>query len=300
MPRRRGLRIAAGLATVFALSVGMASASRGGAPTTASNRRAALRDAKQLLAGVTPPAGAVLQSSGTAIGGQARLLTAALASAVAHRTWIVPSDSASVLSFVQAHLPAGSTVVSRYGGRPITQSVTRSWPAVPGILDVRWLDIEVTPRPNGDTKLYAESQSQWVITRPRGERVPPGVREVDLTEGWPGQAPFLSRRVSGGSDVRRLVRLFNSLGIVQPVGINCPSESVGPVVEIAFRDGRTGGTVALAKVSPWADFSWPAFVPGWACFAIAFNVHGRDWTPLVGNVITPVAHLLHLKFVRHG
>jgi hypothetical protein len=300
MPRRRGLRIAAGLASVFALSVGMASASRGGAPTTASNRRAAVQDARQLLAGVTPPAGAVLQSSGTAIGAHARLLTAALASAVAYRTWTVPDDPASVLAFAQAHLPPGSTVVgSGYGGRPITQSVTRSWPAVPGILDGRWLVIEVTARPDGTTRLHAEGQSQWVITRPKAEHIPAGVREVDVTEGWPGKAPFLSRRVTRRLDVHRLVTLFNSLGIVQPVGINCPSESVGPVVEVGFRASTTGETVALAKVSPWADLPWPASVPGWACFAIAFNVRGRNWTPLVGNVITPIEHLLRLKFARH-
>lgn len=312
MARRRRLRTAVSLASVVALAVGIwtlqttnrasGSAALGpqrGAPSTASNRRTAIRDAKQLLRGVVPPAGAVLQSSGTAIGAHAQLLTAALASAVAYRTWTVPGDPASVLSFVEAHLPAGSTVVSSgYGGRPITQSVTRSWPAVPGILDGRWLDIEVTPRPDGGTRLHTEGQSQWVITRPKGERIPAGVREVDITESWPGKAPFLSRRLRRRSDVRRLVTLFNSLGIVQPVAINCPSESAGPVVEIAFRAGRTGRTVALAKVSPWADFSWPTTVPGWACFAIAFNVGGRNWTPLIGNVITPIEHLLHLKFAR--
>src|SRR5580693_1360806 len=65
---------------------------------TASNRQAAIRDAKALLAGVVPPAGAVLQSSGTEIGPRASLLTTAFASAVAYNTWTVPADPASVLS----------------------------------------------------------------------------------------------------------------------------------------------------------------------------------------------------------
>jgi hypothetical protein len=311
MFRRRGLGMVVLLASVGATSLAAlalaasnsgsppASGQRGNAMTTASHRRTAIRDAKQLLRGVAPPAGAVLQSSGTAIGAHAQLLTAALASAVAYRTWTVPGDPASVLSFVQAHLPAGSRVVSSgYGGRPTTQSVTRSWPPVAGILDDRLLEIAVTPRANGGTRLYTEAQSQWVIARPTGEHIPAGVREVDVTESWPGKAPFLSRRVTRRSDVHRLVTLFNSLGIVQPVGINCPSESAGPVVEIGFREGRTGAIVALAKVSPSADLSWPASVPGWACFAIAFNVRGRNWTALVGNVITPIEHLLHLKFAR--
>jgi hypothetical protein len=269
------------------------------APTTAANRRAAVRDAKALLQRVVPPAGAVVGSSGTAIGAHARLITLALASAVAYRTWTVPSDPASVSSFVQSHLPPGSTVVSTgSGGSPLTQSVTRSWPPIRGILDDRLLDIEVTPRSDGGTHLYAEAQSQWVVTRPKAERIPAGVREVDITDGWPGRAPFLSRRVRSPATVQKLVRLFNSLGIAQPVGINCPAESLTPMVAIEFRTGATGAPVAEAKVSSSANVSWPASTPGWNCFPISFEVRGRHWPPLVGNVITPLHRLLRLKLGR--
>lgn len=258
-----------------------------------------MRDAKQLLQGVVPPAGAVVQSSGTATGRHARPLTAALASAVAYHTWTVPEDPASVLSFVQSHLPPGSRIVTTgYGGSPVTQSVIRSWPPVHGILDVRWLEIAVTPRSDGGTRLYAEAQSQWVVARPKDEYIPAGVREVDITDGWPGHEPFLSRRVTGRADVHKLVALFNSLETVQPVAINCPAESVTPIVDVDFRSGATGVTVAEAKVSSDANFSWPASVPGWECFAISFEVRGRSWTPLAGNVITPIHRLLHVKLGR--
>jgi hypothetical protein len=268
-------------------------------PTTASNRRAAVREAKHLLQDVVPPPGAVVQSSGTAIGAHARLVTAALASAVAYRTWTVPGDPASVLSFVQSHLPPGSTIVSTgYGGLPVTHSVTRSWPPVHGILDGRWLDIEVTARSDGGTRLYADGQSQWVIVRPKGEYIPAGVREVDITDGRPGRAPFLSRDVTSRATVHKLVTLFNSLEIVQPVAINCPAESVTPIVEIAFRTAGNGAPVALAKVSSSANLSWPASVPGWECFSIAFNVGGRSWPALVGNVIRPIQRLLRVKLGR--
>jgi hypothetical protein len=273
--------------------------SRGDAPSTASNRRAAVRDANQLLGGVVPPAGAVAGSSGTAIGAHARLLTAALASAVAYRTWIVPDDPASVLSFVQAHLPAGSTVVGTgSAGMALTRSVIRSWPPVHGILDVRWLEIQVSARPDGSTRLYAEAQSQWVIARPKAEHIPAGVGEVDITDGWPGQKPFLSRRLTGRANVHRLVTLFNSLGIAQPVGINCPAERVAPIVEITFRARGAGAAVAQAKVSSTANFSWPPSVPGWECFPVAFSVHGHPSSALVGNVITPLHRLLGVKLRR--
>lgn len=272
---------------------------RGTVPTTATNRRAAVRDAKQLLAGVVPPDGAVVQSSGTAIGAHGRLITAALASAIAYRTWTVPGDPASVLSFVQSHLPPGSTVVSTgYGGSPVTQSVIRSWRPVHGVLDARWLEVAVTPRSDGDTRLYAEAQSQWVIARPQREYIPAGVREVDITDGWPGHAPFLSRRVTRRATVNKLVKLFNSLELIQPVAVNCPAASATPIVALEFRTGGTGGQIAEAKVSSAADFSWPSNVPGWACFPISFDVRGRSWTPLAGNVITPIHRLLHVKLGR--
>ena len=66
--------------------------------STRSNRRAAIRDAGTLLADVVPPAGAVLQSSGTAIGARGdRLLTLATDSAVAYRSWAVAEKPRSVL-----------------------------------------------------------------------------------------------------------------------------------------------------------------------------------------------------------
>jgi hypothetical protein len=299
------------LASVAAFSAGMwalettsrasgsAARSRGDAPTIASNRRAAVHDAEQLRAGVVPPAGAVVQSSGTSIGAHGRLITAAPASAIAYRTWNVRGDPATVLTFVQSHLPPGSTIFSTgSGGLPFTQSVVRSWPPVHGVLDDRLLDLEVSARADGGTRLYADAQSQWVIARPKGEHIPAGVREVDVTDGWPSHEPFLSRRVRSRATVSKLVKLFNSLELVQPVGINCPAESVTPIVTIVFRAGARARPVAQAKVSSAANFSWPASVPGWACFPISFDVGARSWTPLAGNVITPIHSLLHVRLGR--
>lgn len=272
--------------------------SHGILPTTASNRRAAVRDAKGLLAGVAPPAGAVLQSSGTKIGPHAPLLTTAFASAVAYSTWTVPEDPASVLSFVASHLPSGSKVVSTGSGgpNPSSQSVIRSWPSVVDVLDVRWLEIDVTSASSGGTQLHAESQSQWVITRPRGEQIPAGVREVDVTGSWPAKPPFVSRQVTNRAEVRRLVRLFDSLAIIQPGAINCPEFSPNhATVVIDFRSGATNRVVADASVSSEANFSWPANVPGWSCFPVAFSAGGRNWNPLSGNVITPIERLLRVN-----
>lgn len=174
----------------------------------------------------------------------------------------------------------------------------RSWPPVSGILDVRWLEIEVAGQSSGGTVLSAESQSQWVVARPARERVPASVTEVDVMRGLSGQPPQLSRRVTARRTVRRLVALFDSLGIVQPGAINCPAETVEPIVTVAFRAAATGRVIASATADAAADFSWPDSVPGWACFSIGFVAGGDSFDSLIGNVIGPIDHLLHVRLER--
>lgn len=259
--------------------------------TTASNRRAAVRDAERLVLGVVAPSGAVLRSSGTGIGPRAGRLTtasvaASAASAVAYRSWTVPEGSASTLSFVEAHLPAGSTVYST-GTGPDSESVIRAWSPVDGVLNARWLGIEVTSCASGGTPLYAESRSQWVVTRPLGERIPSGVREVDVTSRWPGIPLVISRRVTNQSKVRMLVALFDSLGILQPSGTEQQFVYSSPIVVIGFRAGAANRLVAEAGLNSVASISPPNS-------PITFSIRGRQATPLVGNVITPIERLMHV------
>lgn len=272
------------------------------APTTASNKRVAVTDAAQLLAYVVPPAGAVVHSSGAGTGPNGdHLLTSAFASAYPHRTWTVTGSASSVLASVTAHLPAGTTVISRGSGSgpgSASQSITFSWPPVPDVLNTRWLEVGVSTSGTG-TLLTAESQSEWVVTRPLDEHVPAGVRAIEVTNGWPGKAPFLSHRVENRAKVGALVALFDSLNIIQPGAINCPSETAGPVVTISF-DAKTARPLAQATVSSYANQRLPASVPEWACYPVAFSVLGRHQPGLAGNVIAPIERLLHIKLRTHG
>jgi hypothetical protein len=275
---------------------------RSAARTTAANRRAAIRDSGQLLMGVVPPPGAVVLSKRSAIGIQRTVpvLTSAFASALASERWSVPGQPSAVLSYVEAHLPPGSKVFSTGSGgpAPASQSVIRSWAPVSGVLDTRWLEIAVADRSDGGTNLFAESQSQWVVARPARERIPAVVTEVDVTEGLPGDPPQLSRTVTAPASVDRLVALFNSLGIVQPVAINCPSETVERIVTVTFRGPANGAALAVATVDSIADFSWPVSLPGWSCVSIGFTVGGHTSDSLIGNVITPLDHVLHVRLER--
>jgi hypothetical protein len=280
---------------------------RAGARTTTANRRAAIRDSAHLLAGVAPPPGAIVLSKRSAIGIQrgVPLLTSTFASALASERWSVAGQPSTVLSYVESHLPSGSKLISTgFGGPglgsagPTVQSVIRSWPPVSGILDTRWLEIVVTGGSKGGTDLFAESQSQWVVTRPARERIPAGVTEVDITKGLTGEAPQFSRRVAEAKTVGRLVALFDSLEVSQPGEINCPGETVEPTVKVVFRGVANGPALAAATVDALADFSWPDSLPGWACFSISFAAGGHAFDSLVGNVISPIDHLLHVHLER--
>jgi hypothetical protein len=270
--------------------------------TTAANRRAAIRDSGQLLMGVVPPPGAVVLSKRSGVGVQRKVpvLTSAFASALASERWSVPGQPGAVLSYVEAHLPPGSKVFSTGSGgsAPAFQSVIRSWAPVIGVLDTRWLEIAVSGRSKGGTNLFAESQSQWVVARPARERIPAGVTEVDITEGLAGQPPQLSRAVTAPANVKRLVALFNSLEIGQPVAINCPAETVERIVTVTFRGPGTGPAVAVATADSTADFSFSVSLPGWSCFSIGFTVGGHTSDSLIGNVITPLDHMLHVRLEK--
>jgi hypothetical protein len=255
--------------------------------STGANRRAAVSDVATLLGYVVAPPGATVTSQGTAIGlRDGHEITGAMASAVAYRTWAVAEDPASVLSYVQAQLPAGSKIFSTgSGGHTFSESVIRSWPSVAGVLDSRLLELQVTERPDGGTTLSAVAQSQWVVVRPQGEQIPSTVRDVAITDGWPGKAPFFSR------DITR----FNSLGIVQPVSVDCPAETITPTVSIRFLTSPAATPVAAASVSAASNYSFSPSAPGAGCFAIAFSVHGDRRPALVGNVIAPLQQMLHVK-----
>jgi hypothetical protein len=269
------------------------------APTTASNRAAAIADAAKLLSYVVPPSGAVLQSSGSGTGPKAQLLIEALASAVAYRHWLVPESMSDVLTFVHSHLPAGSKVVGTGSGSgpgsQTSQEVTYQWPPVPGVLYTRWLEVSVAAPVDGQTSLDARSQSQWIVTRRPSESVPAGVASILVTQGWLGKRPRISVTVDRPPQIRMLVSLLDSFPVVQPGAINCPALFASQTIAVSFRSAR-GSELARASASSQSNVSYGPYVAGWACFPTDFSVRGHIQTPLAGNVIRPLERILHVHF----
>jgi hypothetical protein len=264
-----------------------------------AHRQAAIRDAKRLLDGVVVPNGAVVNSSSSGVGPHTVLLTTALNSAVQRRSWTVPEDSSTVLSFVTAHLPSGSKVESTGSGGPQPmQSVIRAWPSIPGVLGIRWLQIQVRSTGSDQTLLSAIAQSQWIVDRSAWQRIPADVQAITVTSSVPRRPPFLSLTVTSQRHVRSLIELFNSLPLVQPAVTSCPEEPTDqPIVTITFKDTTTGQPAAQARVSSAANVHWPASAAAWGCYPTELGLHGHQ-AALSGNVVGPLQRVLGVNLAK--
>jgi hypothetical protein len=269
----------------------------------AARRRRARADAASLLARVRLPAGAE-QLAGEPAGDGGRLSRAAVTRPAANHTlvdehtwWRVPGSAASVLDYVNPHVPPGGKLVESgsEGPKPgvvVTGFVGIGWPPVGRLLGNRELLEQVTNLAGGGAAVRVDAQVQWIIPRPVNERIPHGVHEVEVTVGSPGQAPSLEVKVVSPAKIHALVAMVNRLEIVQPGAYSCPSFSPGePVVTFTFL-ASDGGAV-LASAGQLAGVSEPTT----PCDPMTFSIRGQARTPLLGGarVVTKAGHLLGVQ-----
>jgi len=281
--RLTGRRRAIALATLVACAcVGTLAPAALGSEASA-HHRAAVRDARRLLTLVNLPAGA-LRTRGAPSGVGAWLFrpgsTSMLDVVDAHSWWRVPGSAATVMTFIATHRPRGSAVAivgSTVGGsRPPTQFESFSWPAAGTVLGTHSLVVQVVGLAAGSTAVRVDAQVQWIIPRPRSERVPAGVREVDIARGAPGQAPTVAVRVTAPAKVREIISMIDRLPTVQPGSWSCPAELAGtPRVTFAFRADADGPALALASED--ANVTEPTT----PCDPLSFSVDGTSRTPLL-------------------
>lgn len=238
--------------------------------TTAGNRRAAKRNAAKLLGQIVLPAGAI-RLGGEPKGDRGALRHALIRVEVQrHRFWRVHAPLASVFAFLKSHPSPGSRLFSKsarpyYRTRPPSRMVEFTWPPIPGQVSWRALLLGLVKLPHGWTGVRADSQTTWLAVRPAAERVPAGVREVDV------RVSQLSRRVTEEKGVRTIVRAFDALPLSQGGGKCAVPEY--PEVRVAFRSA--GGAVLARAVVPQDG-------PG--CLAITFSIHGRSQPALGGQL----------------
>jgi hypothetical protein len=265
------------------------------AHTTLSNRVEAESDAHSLLAMVRVPSRSTLAATphNTEFE-QVQDFIGVSASATASRTWIVHNSVDQVLRYATAHLRRGSKIQSSGSGGPnADESQIRSWPPVAGVLDGRWLELEAYSY-GTHTYLTARAQSQWVITRDPDERIPSSVTKITIKVTSGNGRTTRQLTVTKRGIVHQVIRLYNSLGVIQPATINgCPGQP-GGVLALRFYDSPTN-VIATASSPADATPRWPASTAAWACFPIQIKLAQSSYPSLSGNVITPLGTLLQTK-----
>jgi hypothetical protein len=262
-----------------------------GGRTTASNKRAAERDAPQLLAALALPPGAssaVADPSRSSVLGQAPSRPATPNLVDVHKFWRVPGGPQAALAWIQAHPPAGSTRDMSGESLGTNREISRwdgyAFAPLAAVLSSRVLLVTAARAAGGGTALRADAQVVWVSTRPAWEHVPGGVKLVTLTVRRPGKPTSAPRTVTGAMRVDKIVALVNALPLMQPGAVACPAD-VGPLVKLDFRRARGLAPVATAV----ADRS--------GCGGVRFRLGGRSGPTLAGSprVIRLLSSLLRLN-----
>ncbi len=256
MIRRRLVAAFAVIGALGAVGAGIAIGSPASKPepTSASNRSRAQTDASARLAALNLPAGAQRSSTEPAGGGPALANSAGTPATPNlvddHAWWVIPGSPQSVIAYIDAHPPAGSTYsLGGSGGSPQHVTVTGfSWPAIVDVLSYRQLVVEAVTLPGGATGLRADAQVQWINPRPSSERIPAGVRRLTVSERRGEKAVLAPFTVRSPRRLRRVIAVLDSLPLFPPGAYSCPAD-FGLAIHLAFYRGP-GTPLAVALVDP--------------------------------------------------
>lgn len=222
--------------------------------TEAQNKAAAEKDAASLLAAAMLPDGATpLDAAPQGDGGalSAPGTPTGATNAVLRTKWFrIAAPSAEVVSFVDAHVPAGMKLaVSGSGdttdGRTV-DSRTFARPRVIHRLGMRWLIVSMTRLDDGATGVRVDGYSQWLIPRPDGSLIR-GARDLSIEAGKK------KLHVTDRKRVTKLARLFNDLEFEQPGAVlMCPRAPANKPVQprLSFRAHAGGRLLGSVRVRP--------------------------------------------------
>jgi hypothetical protein len=267
------------------------------------NRRAAQRDAAQLLARVVLPDSAVASATEPA-GDQHDLsrpgqVPAAVNLVDRHGWWTVPEDESLVSAFVSAHQPRGAQEVTGAVGDGIgftSESLTFQLPSVGASLGIRWLVVSMITLPGDQTGVRVDAEVQWLIPRSAGEGVPVSARALEVTVRRPGRRPTSDVLVTDRAKVGRIASLIDGLATEQPGALDCTGKADAPIVTFTFREEPAPPARVLARARQIVDAS----PRGGYCEPMSFAVNGRAQTPLLdgAKVIRAAQRLLGIRVPR--
>ena len=286
----RDVKRIAAAALVLGVGAAFVTAATAAHAASAANKQAAERDASRLLRRMVLPTAAVRLSREPSGDGGLLQKSDSLPSGLLvdrHRFWRVHEPFARVSQFVHARLPRSARLTgtgTSSGPRvPANRSFTFSFPALPGRISSRALEVELVALPHHWTGIRADAQDVWLVPRPSSEKVPAAVRVIEVR----------SRRahvhVTSAGKVRRLVRLFDSLPILQPeVIFGCREDAIGrPPLSLWFLSAH-GAVLARARVpgSPTAGL----------CAPIRLWIGSRRPKLLSGRVYERIEQVLGVRF----
>jgi hypothetical protein len=258
--------------------------------TSSGNKRTAEQDAGRLLRRLALPAGAVQLAREPHGDGSLLKQAGSLPSGLLvdrHRFWLIHEPLGAVVGFVDHHSPSGAKKsgmgTSGGPGVPANASTTFSFPALPGRMATRELEVELVALPHHRTGVRVDAQDIWLAPRPANENVPSAVRMVDV------RTSKAHVRVTAAAKVRELVRSFDALPIVQPgVVFHCgPDTAQRPTMSLRFLSAG-GALLGRARV--------PGSFAAGSCAPIEFWIGGRRQKPLAGHIYGRIEHLLGVRF----
>lgn len=289
--RNRRVLVAGWLVLALALVSAVALADSDG--SAASNEAAARADAARLESRLTLPASA--RASSVEPAGDHSALAGPWSFPATgnlvdlHQWWLVVGSPHSVLAYIRAHPPRGSSLNGSSGssGDPTNfAGLGFGWPADLRVLTSRELLVAAVQLPGGVTGLRVEAQDVWLTPRPASEQIPSDAARLRVTVSRG------SRRLRGplvyttAKTLGAVAGLLNSLPAVQPGAEHCPADR-GTSVTLRFYDPGGGQSVADARVHDGV------------CGEVALSLGGEAQPPLASWPIPGHPHLGLIKLLEH-
>jgi hypothetical protein len=245
----------------------------------AARERAAGRKAVELLDRIALPAGARATRTSPAALHRGELGTSVITMfAYRHRFWKMRESVDAVTSFVQQHRLAGYRNDGGCGAACLSFYPQSTHGPMRGMYAVSLV------RQRGWTFVRVDAASAWIYPRSPHEKLPAGIREVDVSGGG------VTRNVVDAKKVARIVRWFGRLSVVPPgVTVSC-QVVVSARVTFSFRSA--GRAVVARAVAPAGGAD--------GCDPVSFTIGRRAQTPLADTTAVPFArrveHLLGVCF----
>lgn len=262
----------------------------------AAHKAAAEAVARELPGELPLPEGAVQVNTEPGLEGPAfRPATPQLVDA--ERYWQVPGEPRAVITWIEAHVPAGaklSTKGDSSGPRGMTWFASFSFTTEqPYVISSEDLVFEATAVEGGGAALRADGQVVWALPRAASEHIPAGVSAISVRATASEPSPIsVSQTITDAASVQRVIALIEGL---RPPGEGfrlCPIDLPGSLMlELGFLGATQEEPVAKVVVKTGG------------CGSIALWVHGQFEGYLEGarSVAEAIETLLGTKLLsREG